>query len=319
MEEEQPASQLKSAPGWRKKRGEDEEGFIAPLGSTIRVEAEEKADMERTWTDLVFADVEESMRADFEASRAQDDVTAPEDAVDGQIDHWEAFYVKNQDAFFRDRTYFFRDFPELESLPQDAALHVSEWGCGAGNSIWPLAAARPPWTFSAFDCSETAVKLVEQRAHSEQLESRVKASCWDPSDASRASPLAEASCDLALCIFFLSALPTAEALDTTLLALSRAVKPGGLVIIRDYGQYDMTMIRFAKKKGRLVPGQEQYVFQRADGTLTRFFTQQLLDAAFDQVGFDVVRSGYATRELRNRKTKIKMYRNWVSCVYVVIQ
>jgi hypothetical protein len=40
-----------------------------------------------------------------------------------------------------------------------------------------------------------------------------------------------------------------------------------------------------------------------------------LDAAFCAAGFEVVRSGYECRELRNRKTQERMYRCWVSAVY----
>ena len=62
---------------------------------------------------------------------------------------------------------------------------------------------------------------------------------------------------------------------------------------------------------RRAPG---FVYQRADGTVTRFFEAEDLQAIFVEAGFESVRCGYECRELRNRKTKIKMYRNWVSIV-----
>ena len=77
----------------------------------------------------------------------------------------------------------------------------------------------------------------------------------------------------------------------------------------------MTMLRFAGKKGRRLPGPGR-VYRRADGTVTRFFAARHVQQLFEEAGFVTVRCGYECRELKNRKTKIKMYRNWVSCVFI---
>lgn len=47
------------------------------------------------------------------------------------------------------------------------------------------------------------------------------------------------------------------------------LKPGGLLLFRDYGLYDMTQVRFISKRDRKV-GENYY--QRADGTRTFFFS-----------------------------------------------
>lgn len=112
------------------------------------------------------------------------------------------------------------------------------------------------------------------------------------------------------------------------------LKPGGLLLFRDYGLYDMTQVRFISKRDRKV-GENYY--QRADGTRTFFFSigtrrmkngdrdrreiahslcsLEFLASLTTKMGFETVSLHYDTRELRNRKRNISMYRVWLNGIF----
>lgn len=231
-----------------------------------------------------------------------------DEVCDKSSAHWELFYERNASKFFRDRHYLQRDYPEIfAALPDDA--RILECGCGAGNTVWPLLECFPKWTALAFDCSPTAVQLVAERRHPRVEHCFV----WDPC----AQPvprdvLADGSVDLAIMMFFLSALPSEDGIRSILRSCAAMLKPNGLLLVRDYGVFDMTQLRFAGKKGRKVADN---VYCRADGTLSRFFDAQWLGETAAACGLRPVKVGYECRELRNRKRMIMMYRCWVSCVF----
>ncbi|KAF3839166.1 hypothetical protein F7725_017883 [Dissostichus mawsoni] len=74
------------------------------------------------------------------------------------------------------------------------------------------------------------------------------------------------------------------------------LKPGGMVLFRDYGLNDHAMLRF--KAGSKL-GENFYV--RQDGTRSYFFSKEFLSELFADAGLQSVSNDYVLRETVNKK------------------
>lgn len=90
----------------------------------------------------------------------------------------------------------------------------------------------------------------------------------------------------------------------------QALKPGGLLLIRDHGLYDLTHLR-------LRPHQQlgERLYRRLDGTMCYFFTTEDLKAKAEAAGFCTRECTYACVNLTNRKTGLQMKRVFVHGVF----
>ncbi|KAG6551462.1 hypothetical protein Mapa_006885 [Marchantia paleacea] len=261
---------------------------------------------------------------------------------------WEAFHRNHSKAlFFKERRYLVIEFPELVDNPQ--AISVLEVGCGTGSSVAPILRANKNATCYGCDCSAAALDraklLVVGQAGLHESPSKkfqpflcdisVQAfPTWLCCSSCRASSLQsggpsrdgkdvsrltsgesmqqslEGSCcvggvTIVMLIFTLSAIPL-EKMRHVLAECAAVLQPGGYLLFRDYGLYDMTMLRFPsaqKVADRL--------YFRKDGTLSYFFTLDIVRELFASVGLVEEELQYACVQLVNRRKQVPMKRVWV--------
>lgn len=171
---------------------------------------------------------------------------------------WDIFYKRNGDRFFKDRWWTTREFQELIP-PSSERRTLLEVGCGAGNFIFPLLSENPSSFFvHACDFSPRAVDLV--KSNELYNEDYVKAFVADITNENALQQVPEKSVDIVTLIFVLSAIHPKH-FDTVLSNLYAILKPGAVVLFRDYGLYDMTQLRFK-------PGHKIFenFYMRQDGT-----------------------------------------------------
>ena len=203
-----------------------------------------------------------------------------------------------------------REYSILRPENTPEKLYGMECGCGTGCSVFPMLKSNPNLFYYAFDFSEKAVEIV--KLNKQYQVDRVKAFVADPSNYDfNDEDIEDNSLNFATMIFFLSAISPEKMIDT-LHRIKKKLKPGSFVIVRDYGLYDMTQMRFVSKGTRKL-GENWYV--RGDNTSSYFFSQEKLKEIFEVCGFTTDECKYDTRELFNRKRKIKMYRVWIRGIF----
>ncbi|XP_052002166.1 tRNA N(3)-methylcytidine methyltransferase METTL6-like [Xyrauchen texanus] len=209
--------------------------------------------------------------------------------------NWDLFYKRNSTNFFKDRHWTTREFVELKNCRESEGqkLVLLEAGCGVGNCIFPLLEEDLNIFIYACDFSPRAVEFVKQNALycSERC---LAFQCDLTKDDLHATVQAD-TVDVATLIFVLSAIHP-DKMQQALGNIFKILKPGGIVLFRDYGLYDHAMLRF--KSGHKL-GQNFYV--RQDGTRSFFFSREYLASLFHQAGFDALVNEYVLRETVNKK------------------
>jgi SAM-dependent methyltransferase len=226
----------------------------------------------------------------------------------------------------------------LDHWSKSDEVHVVEIGCGVGNAILPLLEQHsglmqhkkdsdnlPHLHVHCLDFAPNAIKILKDdiRFRAAANEGRATAHVYDlsamhPSMISigKQKGLAN-SADVAILLFCLSAVGPHPST-----ALSRAanhamdmLKPGGILIIRDYGRLDEAQLKLGKGN----KGLGENFYQKGDGTGVYYFELNDLKALFgNDTGsgycgdkLEILELDYIQRVYRNRGDGTTRRRVWV--------
>ncbi|XP_067405966.1 tRNA N(3)-methylcytidine methyltransferase METTL8, mitochondrial [Emydura macquarii macquarii] len=194
-----------------------------------------------------------------------------------------------------------------ESFPGSGATYrIFEVGCGAGNSVFPVLkviCSTPGVFLYCCDFASGAVELV--KSHLFYDSAWCFAFVHDVCDEALPYPFPEEILDVILLIFVLSAIHP-DRMQGVVSRLAKLLKPGGMILFRDYGRYDTSQLRF--KKGRCL---SENFYVRGDGTRVYFFTEDEVHNMFTLAGLVEVQNLVDHRLQVNRKKKVKMQRVWI--------
>ncbi|NWU68245.1 METL2 protein, partial [Pterocles burchelli] len=195
----------------------------------------------------------------------------------------------------------------LESFPgSDATYRILEVGCGAGNSVFPIlkVLCNTPGTFLyCCDFASGAVELV--KSHSSYNSAWCSAFVHDVCDDALPYPFPDEILDVILLVFVLSTIHP-DRMQGVVNRLAKLLKPGGMLLFRDYGRYDTAQLRF--KKGHCL---SENFYVRGDGTRVYFFTKDEVWNMFNLAGLTEIQNLVDRRLQVNRKKKVKMQRVWI--------
>jgi len=212
---------------------------------------------------------------------------------------WHKFYSNHDDKFFKDRNWLFTEFAELAK--DDS--RIFEIGCGVGNTVIPVLEKNASCFVYGCDYAESAIEILKK--HNSLDKNRSHVFVQDIRE-SMSETIEKSSLDIIVSIFCLSAIHPTQ-FKKTVDNLIELLKPGGILLFRDYGRYDMAQLRF--KDNRCVGDN---LYQRGDNTLSYFFTEDDVENLFCNYGklekLQLITDG---RMQVNRARQLKMYRMWV--------
>ncbi|XP_021780069.1 mRNA N(3)-methylcytidine methyltransferase METTL8 isoform X3 [Papio anubis] len=287
---------------------------VAPLGSRILTDPA-KVFEHNMWDHMQWSKEEEAA-----ARKKVKDNSAVRVLLKEQVKYereaskyWDTFYKIHKNKFFKDRNWLLREFPEI--LPVDQKPEEK-----ARESSWDLVNTSATNCFSRMHCPT----MPEEKNHYEKSSGSSEGQSKTESDFSNLDSekhkkgpmktglfpgsnatfrILEVGCGAGNSVFpILNTLQMQGVVNR----LSKLLKPGGMLLFRDYGRYDKTQLRF--KKGRCL---SENFYVRGDGTRAYFFTKGEVHSMFCKASLDEKQNLVDHRLQVNRKKQVKMHRVWV--------
>lgn len=199
---------------------------------------------------------------------------------------------------------------KMNTFPgSEATFRIFEVGCGAGNSVFPIVNALKDKSVFLYCCdfSPQAVELV--KTHQNYSRVRCHAFVHDVCEEAATFPFPDESLDIILLVFVLSSIHP-ERMQGVVNRLTQLLKPGGTLLFRDYGRYDLSQLRF--KRGRCL---SENFYVRGDGTCVYFFTKDEVHNLFSNAGLNEIQNLEDRRLQVNRGKGVVMRRVWMQSKY----
>jgi len=254
------------------------------------------------WTDEQKVEAQDKINVQIQAFKTRVEEDPEQNILNKGEDPfsiaWHKFYSAHDDKFFKDRHWLFTEFPELAN----ENARILEIGCGVGNTVIPVLEKNPSAFVYGCDYAKSAIDILAK--HPALEAERSKVFTHDIREPFQGDAfIEEGSLDIIVSIFCLSAIHPTQ-FKKTVDNLCKLLKPGGLLLFRDYGRFDMAQLRF--KNNRCVG---ENLYQRGDGTLSYFFTEADVESLFSHM--DKIQLLTDGRMQVNRARQLKMYRMWV--------
>ncbi|XP_062178274.1 uncharacterized protein LOC133883086 isoform X2 [Alnus glutinosa] len=268
--------------------------------------------------------------------------TAPEDDSAA----WKKFHIRHSSGkFFKERRYLLKEFPELVSHGECSKVlevgcgngstalpilrgneHIVVYACDCSSETLERAkeiidaatsvsvrlrfhtfccdfsiAGFPKW-LACHTCREVFLQK-QQSCLSDVKEN--SGGYFNDSCSPEESGCCIGGVDFVTLIFTLSAVPF-QRMPISIKECFSVLKPGGILLFRDYGLYDMTMLRFESDQR---VGFREYM--RSDGTRSYFFCLDTVRDLFAGAGFIELELEYCCVKSVNRRNQKSMRRVWV--------
>ncbi|KAK3740317.1 hypothetical protein QZH41_009410 [Actinostola sp. cb2023] len=238
---------------------------------------------------------EEALKKIKENSYVKLECDAQEKYENDADQFWDEFYMQHRNRFFKDRHWLFTEFPELgTAAAEDIKQNPSSISDDSNASICHNQTCADNASMSTKStCHQGLDQELSTHDYTKQIVDKEYLGSFPGSHAKKC--ILEVGCGVGNTIF-----PILEAnkMQAVITRLAKLLKPGGVILFRDYGRYDLAQLRF--KKGRCL---SDNFYVRGDGTRVYFFEQGFV-REFNQIS--AVQSGLVDSPQESAPKKPKL-------------